>query len=69
VPEYGRDWRRQFEQSGGRTKPALLQVNKGARQLDQSFVKSAIGPMPVFEPKLFQNVVRLVKLPAIEQSK
>ena len=44
-------------------------MNKCARQLDQSLVKRAIGPVPVFEPKLFQNIVRLVKLPAIEAVK
>jgi hypothetical protein len=59
----------QFEQGGGRTKPALLQVNERARQLDQPLVKSAVSPLPVLEPKLFQNIVRLVKFPAIEAVK
>jgi len=51
---------RQFEQGGRRTKPVLLQVDKGARQLDQAFVKSAVGAVPVLEPKLFQDIMRLV---------
>jgi len=59
----------QFEQGGGRSKPLLLQVDESARQLDQSLIKSAVGPLPVFEPKLFQNIVRLIKLPAIKAVK
>jgi len=59
----------QFEEGRRRSKPVLLQVNESARQLDQSFVKSAVGPAPVFEPKLFQHIVRLIKLPAIEAVK
>jgi acyl carrier protein len=59
----------QFEQGGGRTEPVLLQVNERARQLDQSLVKSAVGAVPIFEPKLFQNIVRLIILPAIEAVK
>ncbi len=50
----------QFEQGGGRPKPILLQVNERPRQLNQTLVKRAVGPVPIFEPKLFQNIVRLV---------
>jgi hypothetical protein len=56
----------QFEQRTSRAGAVLLQVNKSARQLDQPLVKSAVGPLPFFEPKLFQDIVRLVKLPAIK---
>jgi hypothetical protein len=59
----------QFEQGRSGSKPVLLQMNERACQLDQPFVKSAVGPVPVFEPKLFQNIVRLVILALIKTIK
>jgi hypothetical protein len=44
-------------------------VDERARQLNQPLVKSAVGSLPVFEPKLFQDIVRLVKPSLIETVK
>ncbi len=65
-PAVSRSFPSQFKQRGGWTKAVLLQVNKRARQLDQALVERAVGPMPILEPKLFQNIMRLVILPAIK---
>ena len=36
-------------------------MNKGARQLDQPFVESIVGAVPLSQPKLLQHIVRFVK--------
>ncbi len=60
---------REFEQSGGGTQPIFLQMHKCACELNQPFVKISIRAVSVFEPDVFQNVVRLVKLLFVEQLK
>jgi len=58
---------RQLEQSGGRTEPFFLQVNEGARELNQSFVKCSLLLLPHRQPQLLQHIVRLIVETAIKQ--
>ena len=60
---------REFEQGRRWPQMVFLQMHERAGQLYQSLVKRAVGPVAVFEPKLFQNIVRLVELPSIEAFK
>src|ERR1019366_6063177 len=57
---------RQFEQRGGRTQAAFLQMHKRAGQLDETFVKISIRALTVGQPQIFQHVVRLIKKAAVE---
>jgi hypothetical protein len=44
----------------------LLQMNKGAGELDQPFVEGIVWSSAVREPELLEHVMRFVKQPAIE---
>jgi hypothetical protein len=54
------------EQGGGRPEPPLLQMDEGARELDQAFVKCVVRTASAFQPEFLQNIVRLIKLPFVE---
>jgi hypothetical protein len=54
---------RQFEQRHCWPRPMFLPMDKRARQLDQPFVKGAVGPLPLRQPKGFQHRVRLEESP------
>jgi len=60
---------RQLEQRCRRAQPVFLQMHECARELNQTFVKISIRAVSVFEPDVFQNVVRLVKFLLVEQLK
>ena len=51
----------QFENRHSRREPLLLQVDKGACQLDQSLVKCALRPLTLRQPQLFQHIVSFVE--------
>lgn len=44
----------------------LLQVNERPGELDQSLIKIARRPLAILEPQFFQDIMRLVKLAAVE---
>ena len=52
---------RQLEKRGGGTESASFQMDKRARELNESFVKRPVGPLAIGQPKLFQDIVRFVK--------
>lgn len=60
---------RQLEQRRRRAKPVFLQMHKCARELDKSLVKISIRSVALRQPKIFQNVVGLVKFLTVEQFK
>ena len=57
---------RQFEERGCRTGPALLQMHKRPRKLDQPLVECPVGAMSVRQPKFFQNVMGFVEQLLVE---
>ena len=57
----------QLEQRRSRPRPVLLQMHKGAGQLDETLVKGAVGTVFVLEPDVFEDFVGLVKSLAVEQ--
>lgn len=57
----------ELEQGGGGAEPVLLQVHKGPGELDQALVKISIGTFAVRQPKIFQNIVRLIELLFVEE--
>ncbi|PYK61705.1 MAG: hypothetical protein DME21_08385 [Verrucomicrobia bacterium] len=52
---------RQLEKRGGGTESASFQMDKRARELNESFVKRAVGPLATGQPKLLQDIVRFIK--------
>ncbi len=56
----------QLEEGGGGTEAFAAQMNKRPRELDQAFVKGAVGAVPVLQPQVLQNIVGLVKKPAVK---
>ena len=59
---------RQFEERCGWLKPVFLQVNEGARELDEALVKIAVATLPVRQPQVFKHIMRLVKFLPVEQN-
>ena len=59
----------QREQSVRRPQSVFLEVNERAGNLDQTFVEISVRVPPRRQPQLFQDVVRLEILPAIEAVK
>ena len=59
----------QSQQGARGTKPILLQMNEGPRQLDEPLVKQTLRASATRQPQRLQNVVRLVEQPSIETSK
>ena len=57
---------RELEQRGGGARAVLLQMHKCAGQLNQPFVKRAVGSVFVLEPQIFQHFVRFVKKLPVE---
>jgi hypothetical protein len=51
----------ELEEGCGGGGPALLEVDEGAGELNQSFVKEIIGLLAAGEPKFFQDFVRFIK--------
>lgn len=49
-----------------RTAPILLHMHERTGQLDQTFVEIAIKPAAIRQPKLLQNIVRLVEQLSVE---
>jgi ParB family chromosome partitioning protein len=60
---------RELQQRGGGAQPVFLQMHERARKLDEALVKISIRAVSVFEPQIFQHVVRLVKKLAVEAIK
>lgn len=58
-----------FEQCRRRAEPVFLQMNESARQLDQTFVKGIVRPLPACQPEFLQNIMRFVEQPLIEACK
>ena len=56
----------QAEKSRGWSEAVLLQMNKGAGKLDQPFVKAVVCGATLSQPKLLQDIVRLIKELLIE---
>ena len=57
---------RQFEQGGRGAGPVLLQMDKRAGELDEAFVKRTVWTVPLGQPNLFQDFVRLEEKLAVE---
>ena len=60
---------RELEHGGSRSQPVLLQMHECTSELDETLVKVTIRTLPVSQPKIFQHIMRLVKLLTIEQHK
>ena len=60
---------RQLEKRGGGTESASFQMDKRARELNESFVKRAVGPLATGQPKLFQDIMRFVNRPRLKHWK
>ena len=58
---------RELEQRGGRAEAIFLQMHERARELDQALVKISIHAVPIRQPQMFEDVVRLVKFLLVEQ--
>src|SRR5689334_8694547 len=61
----------QGEQSSGRSQSRalarmFLQMNESAGELNQAFIKSVIGPLPLFEPKFLKDIMRFIKKAAVK---
>ena len=56
----------QFEERCCGLEVVPLQMDKRAGQLNQAFVKRTIGTELVFEPEMFEHIVRLVIFLVIE---
>jgi len=59
----------QSQQCESRAFSLLLNMHERARKLNQTFVKRAIGSVADLQPELFQNLMSLEKLAAVEQRK
>jgi hypothetical protein len=57
---------REFEKRRRGAKPVFLQVDEGAGELDESFVKGVVGAAALRQPQFFEHVVRFKVEPAIE---
>ena len=57
----------EFEKRCRRLRPVLLQMDERAGQLNQALVKCPVRPVLVFQPDVFENLVRLEKFLLVEQ--
>jgi hypothetical protein len=56
----------EFQERGRRLKPLFLDVDERTGELDQAFVEIPIRPLAVFEPKIFQDLMRLEEELSVE---
>ncbi len=57
---------RQLKQRGGGPQAVFLEMHKGARQLNKPLVKISIDALPIGQPQVFKDIMRLVKKLAVE---
>jgi len=58
---------RQLEQRGGGTQMVPLKMHKRPGELNQPLVKTSVYAVPILEPEMFENLVRLEIFPPVEQ--
>lgn len=56
----------EIEEGHGRAKAVLLEMDERRGELDEAFVKRPVGAEPVFEPKVFEHLVRFEITTAVE---
>ena len=57
------------KQGGRGFQAVLLKVHKGSGKLNEGFKEIVIGTVPLLEPEIFQRIMCLIKLLAIEEIK
>jgi hypothetical protein len=60
---------RQLEKRGRWLQTVLLQMDESSRKLDETLVEISICAVSVWQPEMFEDIVRLVKFLFVEQLK